>query len=353
MTPRIYHVCFSKSRLALPAGLLTVLLAWMATPEAPEAAKGRASEAVLLTAGFGKGSKRNLGWRGSYDTVPSSGAHAAGASAGTEPEAGFKRPSLFRLSAHREDEAKRAAEAKEIIVKKSSAQYAVDFNKSHSRWKYLSRSVRKQIDEASISRNRWKYLVIHNSATERGNARVFDYYHRNVKGMSEGLAYHFVIGNGSYSGNGEVEVGDRWDRQLAGGHVQSDSQNEVAIGICLVGDFDKSRVRSEQLDALDELMDYLQGKIGVLKVTTHRQVNTRPTTCPGRYFPHAILAKYESGGGVEEHQAIVGKANYPLLTSVERYEPLVPLTGKASGAGRAFDWMDFTRGVSGDRTWPR
>jgi hypothetical protein len=33
------------------------------------------------------------------------------------------------------------------------------------------------------------------------------------------------------------------------------------------------------------LTNYLQAKVGKVIVTTHRLINVRPTTCPGRYFP--------------------------------------------------------------------
>ena len=39
--------------------------------------------------------------------------------------------------------------------------------------------------------------------------------------MQNGLAYHFLIGNGIDSGDGEVEIGPRWKRQLLGGHVKN------------------------------------------------------------------------------------------------------------------------------------
>ena len=175
---------------------------------------------------------------------------------------------------------------REITVSKSSATYdKVRMGLRKPRFRFLTASVKKQIDDANISRGRWRYVVVHNSATTKGNAKAFDRYHRNVRGMKNGMAYHFVIGNGSYSGNGQVEVGNRWKYQIQGGHLKSLSQNQVAIGICLVGDFDNQRVRSEQLEALDELVSYLQGKVGKAVVTTHRRINVVPTSCPGRYFP--------------------------------------------------------------------
>ena len=101
------------------------------------------------------------------------------------------------------------------------------------RWKYLSKPVRKQINAAPVLSRRWRYIVVHNSGTRQGNAKAFEYYHRNVRGMPNGMAYHFVIGNGHSSGDGEIEIGNRWHRQLQGGHVHSDNLNNMSLGICL------------------------------------------------------------------------------------------------------------------------
>ena len=126
------------------------------------------------------------------------------------------------------------------------------------RYRYLSRSVRNEIDHARVLRRRWQYIVVHNSGTRQGNARIFDYYHRHVRRMTNGLAYHFVIGNGTSSDNGEIEVGDRWRRQINGGHVHSDYLNNIALGICLVGDFNRDQPTRAQLDACEELIRYLR-----------------------------------------------------------------------------------------------
>src|SRR6266550_2853159 len=74
---------------------------------------------------------------------------------------------------------------------------------------YLSRSVRSEIDRAPVMRRRWQFIVVHNSGTRQGSARIFDYYHRHVRRMRNGLAYHFVIGNGTSTGDGQIEIGDR------------------------------------------------------------------------------------------------------------------------------------------------
>jgi len=155
-------------------------------------------------------------------------------------------------------------------------------------------SVRKAIDDARVARNRWKYIVVHNSGTRQGNARIFDYYHRHVRKMPNGLAYHFVIGNGTSTGNGQIEIGNRWVKQLAGGHVHSDYLNYIGLGICLVGDFNRDLPTHAQLEALDELIRYLPTKSrksgGTLSIVLgHKEINPRPTDCPGNRFPLSWL----------------------------------------------------------------
>jgi len=162
------------------------------------------------------------------------------------------------------------------------------------RYRYLTRNVRAAIDRAPVKRGRWQYIIVHNSGTRQGNARVFENYHRKVRRMQNGLAYHFVIGNGTSSGNGEIEIGSRWTRQINGGHVASDYLNNISIGICFVGDYNRDRPTEAQLAALDELIRYLRGRVGKTKgrisiVKAHREINPKPTDCPGNRFPYRWL----------------------------------------------------------------
>jgi len=162
------------------------------------------------------------------------------------------------------------------------------------RWHYLTPSVRRAIDKAPVLKGRWKYIVVHNSGTRQGNARIFDIYHRRVRKMPNGLAYHFVIGDGHGSGDGEIEIGSRWTRQINGGHVASDYLNNIALGICLVGDLNRDKPTKAQLMALDELITYLRGRVGKIKgkpsiVVPHKMINPKPTDCPGDRFPYSWL----------------------------------------------------------------
>lgn len=188
---------------------------------------------------------------------------------------------------------KRHDDSDSIVVKKSGIQGKKDLVPAPSRggrWRFLTPAVRQAIDRTKVARNRWKYIIVHNSGTRQGNARIFDYYHYHVRKMPNGLAYHFVIGNGTSSGNGQIEIGDRWMQQLNGGHVHSDYLNYISIGICLVGDFNRDAPTKNQYLALDELTRYLRQRVGKVDnhysiVRGHKEINPRPTDCPGARFP--------------------------------------------------------------------
>jgi hypothetical protein len=166
-------------------------------------------------------------------------------------------------------------------------------------YRYLTSSVIDAIRRAPVKRRRWQFIVVHNSGTRQGNARVFDYYHRHVRRMQNGLAYHFVIGNGTSTGNGQIEVGDRWRHQINGGHVHSDYLNNISLGICLVGDFNRDQPTRAQLDACEELIRYLRDRCGktdrgTIPVKPHREINPPrwPTDCPGDDFPYSWFRRF-------------------------------------------------------------
>jgi len=166
-------------------------------------------------------------------------------------------------------------------------------------YRYLTRSVIEAIRRAPVKRRRWQFIVVHNSGTRQGNARAFDYYHRHVRRMQNGLAYHFVIGNGTSTGNGQIEVGDRWRRQINGGHVHSDYLNNISLGICLVGDFNRSQPTRAQLDSCEELIRYLRERCGktdrgAIPVRPHREMNPPrwATDCPGDDFPYSWFRRF-------------------------------------------------------------
>ena len=147
------------------------------------------------------------------------------------------------------------------------------------------------INRPKINTAKWKNVIAHHSATRNGNAKIFDAAHR-LRGMENGLAYHFVICNGTNgSYDGKVEVGARWLRQIKGGHVKSKTFNANSIGICVVGNFETKHPSKKQIASLIELIDYLKNKTlrGRPKFKVHRELEK--TVCPGKNFPVAKLHK--------------------------------------------------------------
>jgi LysM repeat protein len=151
----------------------------------------------------------------------------------------------------------------------------------------LPRSIQRAIDRAPVRPGRWQYIVVHHSGVDTGTVKAMDQYHREVRHMENGLAYDFVIGNGSGMGDGEIAVGRRWTQQLDGGHLASEAQNKIAIGICLVGNFDEHRPTPREMESLRALVEALmvRCKLTPRAVKTHQQINIVPTRCPGAKFP--------------------------------------------------------------------
>ena len=144
--------------------------------------------------------------------------------------------------------------------------------------------------------NRWEWIVIHHSATFIDNAESMGRYHAKERKMKNGLAYHFVIGNGSRSQDGEVELGKRWRQQLDGGHVHGDELNRVSIGICLVGNFEESMPTAKQIASLKGVLNYLfeVTRIQGDRVKGHRLMLGQKTLCPGKYLPVEEIVQYRN-----------------------------------------------------------
>ena len=128
----------------------------------------------------------------------------------------------------------------------------------------------------------WQTITVHHSGTRNGSARLFDKdHHRRHMG---GLFYHFVIGNGTNSGDGEVEVGWRWKAQVK-------ANRSYDIQICLVGNFDEQLPSEPQFNSLVVLINTLRAQynIPLSNVRQHRDIRGKHTDCPGKIFPFSRL----------------------------------------------------------------
>jgi hypothetical protein len=135
----------------------------------------------------------------------------------------------------------------------------------------------------------WSRIVIHHTATARDDYASIDRIHRG-KNWENGCGYHFVIGNGTLTRDGQVEVGNRWKRQIQGAHTRvagnpGNFWNENGIGIVLVGNFMGERPSTQQMNALVELVRALQGRFRIPSRHIHGHGHVDATKCPGARFP--------------------------------------------------------------------
>lgn len=133
---------------------------------------------------------------------------------------------------------------------------------------------------------KWKYIIVHHSATDMGSSQQFHYAHKK-KGW-EAIGYHFVIDNGSAGKDkGQIETSPRWIKQQNGAHCRAGGMNENGIGICLVGNFSNDKVSPQQMDSLVRLVKELKRyyKIPSSNIMGHGQVPGAATECPGKKFP--------------------------------------------------------------------
>ncbi len=135
----------------------------------------------------------------------------------------------------------------------------------------------------------WKYIVLHHSANDTGGYASIDHKHREELGWT-GCGYHFVVGNGSESPDGQIEVAARWADQKQGAHCRDGKfgdLNEYGIGICLIGNFEESGPTTKQIQAAAALVDYLKIRYAIPadRIGTHENMAAGSIACPGKYFP--------------------------------------------------------------------
>jgi|GEM_PF-2480300 hypothetical protein len=184
----------------------------------------------------------------------------------------------FRLPDPTESRSGRPQRA--ILVSKRVSPLPVDFRAPRTRWDHLPKSLRNQIDaqlaSATVPVQR---VTLHGSGMSRGDARQMGRLRRMTQQEGAAAAHHFVIGNGTDSVDGSVQLGDRWADAV---------QPDGTLHLCLVGDFSRAGPTAEQLEALDELVDYLTLKTGKLEVGPHQSAE-HTARCLGPFFPVQLV----------------------------------------------------------------
>ncbi len=132
------------------------------------------------------------------------------------------------------------------------------------------------------TRSDWRTITLHHSGTHKGGAKAFHRDH--TRRHMGGLFYHFVIGNGSSTPDGALEVGFRWKQQKIANRPHD-------IQICLVGDFNEDQVSDAQYSTMVQLLRMLQEDYGVplSGVRKHEDIKGKHTECPGNNFPFSRI----------------------------------------------------------------
>lgn len=126
---------------------------------------------------------------------------------------------------------------------------------------------------------RWKYIFIHHSATASGNATT-------LSENTGGLVDHFVIGNGDGCGDGEIQIGQRWNQQTAAGQLAGvKDMDPSCISICLVGDFDRTLPTPAQMRHLSQLVTTLQARLRIPSNSIIMVNQPNSAAAVGHYFP--------------------------------------------------------------------
>jgi hypothetical protein len=155
----------------------------------------------------------------------------------------------------------------------------------------------------AVAARDWKYIVIHHTATTAGSVESINAAHLRNKDKNGnpwlGIGYHFVIGNGDGMPDGAIEPTFRWRTQIQGAHAGSTNKdyNERGIGICLVGNFEKTPPTPAQRKSVKLLVATLKAEYQVpaSAVVGHKDIRATATECPGKLFPMAEVAAGEPG----------------------------------------------------------
>jgi N-acetylmuramoyl-L-alanine amidase len=138
---------------------------------------------------------------------------------------------------------------------------------------------------------RWRYITIHHSAGGYGDIELLRRVHRERQPRDpvDEIPYHFLIGNGNGLPLADVVETGRWRVGLWGAHVSGRNldRNFRGIGICLIGDFEKTQVPEAQFQAAAGLTRRLMREFRIRpeNVTLHGKTPGEMTDCPGKNFP--------------------------------------------------------------------
>ncbi len=142
-----------------------------------------------------------------------------------------------------------------------------------------------KIGEDTKKSSRWSHIVIHHSGTQKGTLESINVHH--LQRGYDGIGYHFLIGNGVDTKDGEVQATFRYNQNLDGAHALTSDNffNKNALGICLMGNLNLEPPTEKQMASLLLLVLRLKNDFEIPNKNILMHRDTKVTDCPGKQFP--------------------------------------------------------------------
>jgi len=131
---------------------------------------------------------------------------------------------------------------------------------------------------------RWRYIVVHHTASDAGNLEYYRQIHTEERGWPD-IAYHFVINNGaSNTVPGQVEESGLWQSRSGGYSTKITYINTFGIAVVMVGNLERHPPSILQYQSLVKLLVNLSKKYNIPpeRIIGHREL--QQTKCPGRHL---------------------------------------------------------------------
>lgn len=142
----------------------------------------------------------------------------------------------------------------------------------------------------------WKGIILHHSATPDGKVNDWEAirrWHTGLVGSSDPKANNY----NPYKANPDKDIGYHFGLEMIGGKLtyqigrslamqgaHTIGMNSVAIGICLIGNYNKIEPTDQQYFLLASLCRELQRKFKILLKDINPHWAYADKTCPGRKF---------------------------------------------------------------------
>lgn len=128
-------------------------------------------------------------------------------------------------------------------------------------------------------KNKVEYIIVHHTQRNNDFPAFIRFRHIHLRGWKD-IGYHYLIGNRRpFTKDGRIYVGRSEDS--VGAHALG--YNDKSLGICLIGNLDKTAPSLRQIESLVKLLKEKgrQYQIPLKNILGHRELSGVTKSCPG------------------------------------------------------------------------